>query len=169
MFDKLGYDDLIVGDVGLSDRWDPDAGTDDATWTLQHEGRGGRRIQSYSLTGLTLDWLMRATAAAGASEDSEAAMMAMVSELKVASAKLSVTDRSLLDRAFAVAAEKQGLKVEGAAYREQMRAALPFLISAAVPAEIAKLLTEPLQAFLAGGQTIHADVSATDPARRRWT
>ena len=81
--------------------------------------------------------------------------------------RLSVTDRSLLDRAFGVAAQKQGLKVEGSAYREQMRAALPFIISAAVPAEIAKLVTEPLQAFLAGGQTILADAAPPAPLSDR--
>jgi hypothetical protein len=118
---------------------------------------------SYSLTGLTLDWLMRATAAAAASEDSNAALNALAKDIHVASAKLSVTDRSLLDRAFGVAAEKQGLNVEGSAYREQMRAALPFLISAAVPANIAKLVSEPVQAFLAGGQTLMAVVAPPTP------
>jgi hypothetical protein len=118
---------------------------------------------SYSLTGMTLDWLIRATAAAADAENSQAALMAMANEIKVASAKVSVTDRSLLDRAFGVAAEKQGLKVEGSAYREQMKAALPFLISAAVPAEIAKLVTAPVQAFLAGGQRIDAVVAPPTP------
>ena len=64
-----------------------------------------------------------------------------------------------------MAAKKQGLTVEGSAYREQMRAALPFIISAAVPAEIAKLVTEPLQGFLAGGQTLLADVAPAGSAR----
>jgi len=118
---------------------------------------------SYSLTGISLDWVMRATAAAAAAEDSEAALMAMANEIKIASATVSVTDRSLLDRAFGVAAEKQGLNVEGSAYREQMKAALPFLISAAVPAEISKLITGPLQAFLAGRQRLLAVVAPPAP------
>ena len=69
--------------VGMSvaDRWDPDAGTDDATWTFSMKDAVDVEL-SYSLTGLTLDWLMRATAAAGASEDSEAALMAMLNDLQ---------------------------------------------------------------------------------------
>jgi len=59
--------------------------------------------------------------------------------------------------------EKQGLNVEGSAYREQMKAALPFLISAAVPAEIAKLVTNPVQAFLAGGQRLDAVAEPPTP------
>ena len=103
--------------MSLSDRWNPDAGTDDATWTFSLKDAADLEL-TYSLTGLTIDWLMRATAAAGASEDQNAAMMEMVSELGVASARLSVTDRSLLDRGFGVAAQKQGLTIDGAAYRE---------------------------------------------------
>ena len=84
---------------------------------------------SYTLTGLTIDWLMKASAAAGSTEGSEAALMAMLDELSLKSAGLKVTDRSLLDRAFAVAAEKQGLTIEGPVYREQMRAALAVPVS----------------------------------------
>jgi len=161
IFDHLGYDELVFG-MSISDHWNSEAGTDDATWTFSMKDAADAEF-SYSLTGLSLDWLMRATAAAAAAEDSQAAMMAMANEIKVASAKFSITDRSLLDRAFGVAAEKQGLNVEGSAYREQMKAALPFLISAAVPAEIAKLITEPVQAFLAGGQRLDAIAAPATP------
>jgi hypothetical protein len=88
-----------------------------------------------------------------------------VSELGVAKARLTVVDRSLLDRGFGVAAQKQGLTIDGAAYREQMRAALPFLISAAVPAEVAKLVTAPLQSFLGGGQKLLAIVAPPTPIK----
>jgi hypothetical protein len=161
IFDTLGYDDLAMS-MSVADRWNPDAGSDDATWTFGMKDAVDVEV-SYSLTGLTLDWLMRATAAAGASEDSQAAIMAMLNDIRLASLKVAVTDRSLLDRAFGVAATKQGLNVAGPAYREQMRAALPFLISAAVPADIAKLITRPVQEFLAGGQTIHADAVPPTP------
>ena len=163
VLDTLGYDDLVLS-ASLSDRWDPEAGTDDSTWTFSLKDAADIEL-SYQLTGITLDWLMQATAAAGASEDSDAAVMAMLGDLGVARATVSVTDRSLLERAFAVAAEKQGLTIDGAAYREQMRAALPFIISAAVPADVAKLVTPPLQAFLAGGQRIFADAAPPAPLR----
>jgi hypothetical protein len=44
-----------------------------------------------------------------------------------------------------------------------MRGALPFLLSAAVPAEISKLLSAPLQQFLAGGQTLVAEIAPPQP------
>ena len=47
-----------------------------------------------------------------------------------------------------------------------MRAALPFIISAAVPAEVAKLVTAPLQAFLGGGQKLLADRGSARSAQR---
>lgn len=161
MFDTLGYDELVL-DMSLSDRWEPDLGSDEATWRFGLRDMMDMEL-SYSLTGLTLDWLMRATAAAGASDNGGAALMAMLDDLGVRHAKLSVTDRSLLDRGFAFAAKKQGLNVEGAAYREQMRAALPFIISAAVPADLAKLVTEPVQAFLEGRKTLVAEAEPVAP------
>lgn len=161
MLDTLGYDDLVFS-LSLADRWDPDAGTDDAVWTATLEN-AARVELSYRIIGLTRDWLVRATAAAAKGEDNDAALMAMAGDLRLAEATLSVTDHSLLDRGFAVAAAKQGLNVGGAAYREQMRAALPFLISAAVPEEVAKLFTAPLQAFLAGEQTLFATIAPPTP------
>jgi hypothetical protein len=107
--------------------------------------------------------VLEATAAAAKAADSEAAMEVMLNQLGLKSASLKVTDRSLLDRGFALAAKMQNLTIEGAAYREQMRGALPFLLSAAVPADIAKLLTKPLQDFMAGGQTLVAEISPPSP------
>jgi len=161
MLDALGYHDLTVG-MSLSDRWTPDIGTDQGTWTVKVEDAGDVEL-SYTLTGLTIDWLLRATAAAGKSADSEAALMAMLSDLGLARAQLAVTDRSLMDRVFGIVAQRQGLSVGGAAYREQMRAALPFLISAVIPAELAKRIAPPLQAFMAGGQTLFANVTPPSP------
>ena len=162
MLDALGYqDDLTLG-MSLADRWTPDIGTDQATWALTVADAGDVQL-SYTLTGLTIDWLLRATAAAGKSADSEAAMMAMLSDLGLARATLAVTDRSLLDRAFGVVAKRQGITIDGAAYREQMRAALPFIISAVIPAALAQRIAPPLQSFMAGGQTLFADVTPPSP------
>jgi hypothetical protein len=53
--------------------------------------------------------------------------------------------------------------VAGPAYREQLRGALPFLLSAAIPANLSKLLSAPLQAFMAGGQTLIAEIAPPVP------
>ena len=76
---------------------------------------------------------------------------------------MKVTDRSLLDRGFGVAAQMQNLSVDGKAYREQMRGALPFLLSAAIPSDLAKMISEPLQAFMAGSQTLVAEMKPATP------
>ncbi len=161
MLDALGYQDLTLG-MSLADRWTPDIGTDQATWALNVANAGDLEF-SYTLTGLTVDWIMRATSAAGKSANSDAALKAMLSDLGLARATLTVTDRSLLDRAFGLVAKRQGVTIDGAAYREQMRAALPFMISAVIPAELAKRFAPPLQDFMAGGQTLSADVTPPSP------
>jgi hypothetical protein len=158
---RLNYDDLVFG-LSLSDRWAPEAGTDDAVWTITLRDGGDLKL-SYALTGLTLDWLVKATAAAAGSEDSGEAVQAMLDELRLRRATLSVTDRSVLERAFGFAAEAQELDVDGRTYMKQMRAAFPFLISAALPPALSKLLSKPMQGFLAGGQMLVAEIMPAEP------
>ena len=157
----LGYQDFVLG-MSVADRWSPEAGTDDGRWTVTMQDAADVDL-AYTLTGVSEDWVLRATAAAGRTEGSEAALMAMFAELGLKGATLKITDRSLLDRAFGVAAKKQNLSVTGPAYREQLRGALPFLLSAAVPANLSKLLSAPLQAFMAGGQTLVAEIAPPAP------
>jgi hypothetical protein len=163
VLEKLDYDEIVLG-MSLADRWTPETGTDDATWSFSLRD-GGDLSLSYRLTGLTKDWLVKATAAAGQSEGSEQALMAMLDDLKLESASLSATDRSLLDRGFSVAAAMQNLDVDGPTYREQMRAAFPFLVSAALPPPLINLLTTPVQEFLSGGRTLIATIMPDRPVK----
>jgi hypothetical protein len=161
VMDQLGYDRIVLG-MSIEDRWSAGTGTDDAIWRVSMQDAGEIAL-SYSLVGLTADWIINGTADAVRAADPNAAFMEMLADLAVKSATLKITDRSLLDRGFTVAAKMQGLSVEGPAYREQMRGALPFLLSAAVPAELSKLLSAPLQQFLAGGQTLVAEIAPPQP------
>jgi hypothetical protein len=161
MWDALGYEDISVG-MSVSDRWSPEAGADEAIWTFAMRDAGELEL-SYTLLGVTEEWMIESTAAAARRENSQAALMAMLDDLSLESARLTVTDRSLLDRSFGVAAQKQGLTASGPAYREQMRAALPFILSAALPPKIVKLLTAPLQEFLAGGRSLVAEIGPPTP------
>ena len=158
---RLNYNDLVLG-LSLSDRWSPDTGTDNADWQLTLRD-GGNLNFSYALTGLTKDWLVKATAAAADAKDSKAAMNAMLDELRLEHAAVSVTDKSLLERAFTFAADAQKLDVDGQTYMKQMRAAFPFLISAALPPTLSKLLSKPVQDFLAGGQQLVAEIVPASP------
>jgi hypothetical protein len=46
---------------------------------------------------------------------------------------------------------------------KQMRAAFPFLMSAALPPALSKLLSKPMQGFLAGGQMLVAEIMPAEP------
>jgi hypothetical protein len=55
------------------------------------------------------------------------------------------------------------LTIDGAAYRQQMRSALPFLLSAVLPADLAKRFAPPIQDFMAGSQTLSAIIAPPAP------
>jgi hypothetical protein len=161
MIDALGLDSLVI-DLTASDRWSPDTGTDNFSFGVAVQDIFDAEL-SYVLSGVTIDWLVRMIAQAGKTEDSEAAVMAVMTELQLERATVKTTDRSLLDRAFGVAAEMQGLSVDGPAYRQQMRGALPFLLSTVIPAELARTITPPLQEFMDGGKTLVAEFTPDPP------
>jgi hypothetical protein len=148
--------------VTFADRWSPQSGRDHGTFALSIENAAELEL-SYLLTGVTFDWMLEATAAAAKTDDSGAALAAMLDDLKLARVELRVGDRSLVDRAFTVAAKKQGLTIEGAAYRQQMSAALPFLLASVAPPELAKKVSSPLKDFLAGGRTLVAVAAPATP------
>jgi hypothetical protein len=163
MLEQLNYDELVLG-MSVIDRWTPETGTDEATWSFSLRD-GGDISLSYVLKGITEEWMVDATAAAAKTEGSEEALMAMLDGLSLESATLTATDRSLLDRGFSVAATMQNLDVDGPTYREQMRAAFPFLMSAALPPPLINLLTAPVQEFLGGGRTLVAQIMPDRPLK----
>jgi hypothetical protein len=159
--DALGYDAMNFS-MGFSDRWRVEDGSDQATWIFSMKDAADVEF-TYRIDGVTVDWMLNATAVAARGDDSEAAFMEMLAGLTLTRAEVKVRDHSLLDRGFGVAALMQGLSVEGKAYREQMRNALPFLLSAAIPAELAKLVVKPLQSFLGGNQAIVVNIDPPQP------
>jgi predicted ester cyclase len=163
MLEQLNYDEIVLG-MTVSDRWTPETGTDEATWSFSLRD-GGDISLSYVLNGITEEWMVDATAAAAKTEGSEEALMAMLDGLSLESATLTATDRSLLDRGFSIAATMQNLDVDGPTYREQMRAAFPFLMSAALPPPLINLLTAPVQEFLGGGRTLIAEIMPDRPLK----
>jgi hypothetical protein len=163
VFDALGFSEVVLG-VTAAETWDSAAGRVQTKIGAAVKG-AGETSMSYTYTGVTEDWLVSAIAAAADSpgeSDTEAALK-VLDGLSFEAATLTVTDRSFLDKAFGYAAKKQGLPIAGAAYREQMRGALPFLISAALNADLAKLVSAPIQAFLAGNQTLTVDAKPAAP------
>jgi hypothetical protein len=149
----LGEDRVEI-DLTLQDTWNPSAGTDTVALRLSLNDAAAMQV-AYSYSGITEAWLYAAIARAADAEGEDFdAVLRILQGLTLDSASVRIDDTSLLDRGFAFAAKRQGLTIDGATYRQQMRGALPFLISAVLPAELSKLLIEPLQAFLGGGQTL---------------
>ena len=81
MMDQLGYDRIVVG-MSIEDRWSADAGTDDAIWRVSMQDAGEIAL-SYSLVGLTADWIINSTADAVRAADPNAAFMEMLADLGV--------------------------------------------------------------------------------------
>jgi hypothetical protein len=159
--EAMGFDSLTL-DISASDRWSPDAGTDDFSFSLAAEDVFEFGF-SYLLGGLTDEWMIDMIAEAGKTQSSEEATLAMLSALTFEHGEVRATDRSLLDRGFSLAAELQGLSVDGPAYRQQMRGALPFLLSTVIPAALAQQITPPLQEFMDGGKTLVAEFAPVAP------
>ena len=160
----LGEDRVEI-DLTLQDNWNPGAGTDTVALRLSLNKAASMQV-AYSYSGITEAWLYAAIArAANAEGEDFDTVLRILQGLTLDTASVRITDTSLLDRGFAYAAKRQGLTIDGATYRKQMQGALPFLISAVLPAELSKLLIEPLQAFLGGGQAlvVRADPAASLP------
>jgi hypothetical protein len=138
----------------LEDAWNPDAGTDSVALKLSLNNAATMQLD-YAYSGITEAWLYAAIArAANAEGDDFDTVLRILQGLTLDSATVRVDDASLLDRGFAYAAKRQGLTIDGPTYRKQMQGALPFLLSAVLPAEMSRLLIEPLQAFLGGGKSL---------------
>lgn len=158
----LGEDRLEI-DISLDETWKPSAGTDSVALALSLNDAATMRF-AYSYSGITEAWLYTAIARAAKVKDGDFdAALRVLQGLTLDTASLRFDDTSLLDRGFAYAAKRQGLTIDGPTYRQQMRGALPFLISAALPAELSRLLIEPLQAFLGGGQTLVVSTDLASP------
>ena len=156
MMDTLGYDELVFG-ASLTDRWSVDEGRDEAVWTFSLENGADIEV-SYELTGVTAEWVIDAIGA-----ETEPVQMKLLSRLGLAGAALRLTDRSLLDRGFDAAVMLQGLSVDGPTYREQIRGAIPFMLSTALPEALANMIGEPLQSYVGGGQTLVAEINPPEP------
>ena len=110
------------------------------------------------LLGLTQSWITRYSAVASANE---AAAFLLLAELKLGSLVIEVEDESMVDRGFTFAAAQQNR--DPAAFREEIKAALPFLLG---------FLTDPifradvggaLQVFLDGNRSLTLRVQPESP------
>ncbi|MCT8265898.1 hypothetical protein NYQ83_01310 [Afifella sp. JA880] len=149
IFDGLGYDGLHIDLDGASEL--SEDGRLETTTALEVADAAGLRFGA-KLTGLTEEWVLDLMMQQIENSDDPTAIFTLLSKLRLEQMTLALTDHSLIDRSFALAAEKQGQPAEQ--YKEQIVGALPFLIGTAVPPKIAQFLADPLKNFLESGNTL---------------
>ena len=159
-FDAFGYDEIAVDGDGEAS-WTADTGLLDATIEYRVRDVGDIRL-GYGISGLTESWLDTVFTMAPALEGKKNPMagLAILSTLGIKNALLEITDRSIVDRALAYNAAKQGL--DTAAYRVQLKGALPFLLGMLGDPDLQNEAGTALQAFLDGGHRLTISLQPAD-------
>ena len=158
--DAFGYAEIAVDGDGEAS-WTADTGLLDATIEYRARDVGDIRLE-YGISGLTESWLDTVFAMVPALEGNNNPMagLAIISTLGIKNALLEVTDRSIVDRALAYAAAKQGLDRE--AYRSQLKGALPFRLGMLGDPDLQNRAAKALQAFLDGGHRLTISLDPED-------
>jgi hypothetical protein len=158
--EAFGYEEIAVDGDGEAS-WTADTGLLDATIEYRARDVGDIRFD-YGITGLTESWLDTVFNMVPALEGNNNPMagMAILSTLGVKSALLAITDRSIVERALAYNAAKQGLDTE--TYRTQLKGALPFLLGMLGDPDLQNKTSAALLAFLDGGHRLTISLDPED-------
>ena len=150
--DAFGYSQIGVDADGEAS-WTADIGLLDATIDYRVRDVADLRFD-YAISGLTESWLDTVFTMVPALEGNANPMagMAILSPLGIKSALIEITDRSIVGRALAYYAAKQGLDTQ--TYRAQLQGALPFMLSMLGDPDLQKKTATALQAFLDGGHRL---------------
>jgi hypothetical protein len=159
--DALGFDGLTMS-ASINSDWSSTDGSQ--AFTVATSLKDAADVEmSYALSGVTADWIVQALAASSAGEDGAVALMGLIGQLGVTGATVAVTDRSLLDRGLQATIDMQALGVDVPTYKQQLRDALPLMLTAVAPPPVVELIVPPLQSFLGGNQRLVAEISPTAP------
>ncbi|SEP98014.1 hypothetical protein SAMN05216548_10293 [Faunimonas pinastri] len=166
ILDALGYSQFVLDGTGKG-TYEASAGRFDGSTTLTLKDAGAFTL-SADLSGMTQQWFEafeKVQARAGRDVESLAAQQAVLAafgKLTLNGASVRVSDRSIVGRAFALAAEKKGQT--GPEMQQQTVAALPFLLQSGLKNPgLVKTLTGPLQEFLGGGKTLVLTLAPKSP------
>jgi hypothetical protein len=148
----MNYDRLAM-DLDFRSDWNEAAAELDYVLNMRAEDIGDLTL-AYSFSGLTepvLEQLFEDAFALGASggEDIEK-IIAMFSDIGFRGFTFSFTDRSIVGRSLALAAAQQGSEAQ--IYRDQLKAALPFFLSAMPPGDFRNEVIAAAQGALDGGK-----------------
>ncbi len=158
--DAFGYAEITIDGDGEA-TWTADTGLLDAAIEYQLRDIADMRLE-YGVAGLTEAWLDTVFTMAPALEgnDNPMAGLAIVSTLGLKNGLLEITDRSIVDRALAFVAARQGLDTE--TYRAQLQGALPFMLGVLGDPELQNRTATALQAFLDGGHRLTISLEPQD-------
>ncbi|MBZ8134544.1 hypothetical protein [Afifella sp. IM 167] len=160
-FDRLGYDQIRI-DMQSASNWQAESGLSQSASTMRVADVADMSA-AYGLAGVTEQWIRQVSLASMDQENGNLKSIGLLMGLRLESATLSITDRSIVDRGFAFVAAQQNQPEE--AFKEQTVAALPFLLATMAPPEVANLVATPLQDFLNGKGTLVARARPGEPMR----
>lgn len=158
--EAFGYDEIVVDGDGEAS-WTAATGLLDAT--IEYRARDVADIRfDYGISGLTESWLDTVFTMLPSLEGNANPMagLAILSTLGIKNGLLEITDRSIVDRALAYAAAKQGLDAE--TYRTQLKGALPFMLGMLGDPDLQTKAGTALQAFLDGGHRLTISLAPED-------
>jgi len=149
----LNYERFAM-DLDFVSDWDEATSNIDYTLNTQVEDMGDLLLE-YHLSGLTeesMQSLFEKAFALGASgkEDDIQAIIALFEDIGFRGFVFGFTDRSIVDRAINLVASQNGTDAQ--TYRSQLKAALPFFLSAMPPGDFREQVIATAQATLDGGQ-----------------
>ncbi|HSM42109.1 MAG TPA: hypothetical protein VK862_15250 [Afifellaceae bacterium] len=148
----MNYDRLAV-DLDFVSSWDETSSDIDYLLNMQVEEAGDLSL-GYRFSGFTETSIERifeqAFAMSASGEDDFTKIVALFDGISFKAFTIAFTDRSIVERALAVAAAQQGSEAE--VYRDQLKNALPFFMSAMPPGDFRDQVIAAAQATLDGGK-----------------
>jgi hypothetical protein len=148
----LNYDRFAM-DLDFESLWDETTTEIDYSLNMQIEDAGDLSL-SYAFSGFTdkaIEELFERAFALGASGDEDIGkIIALFSDIGFEGFGLAFTDRSIVERALTLASSQQGTDAQ--TYRDQLKAALPFFLSAVPPGDFRQQVIDAAQAALDGGR-----------------
>jgi hypothetical protein len=148
----LNYDRLAA-DLDFTSNWDETSSDIDYLLNLYVADVGDLSL-AYRFSGFTeqsIERIFEQAFALGASgEDDFTKIVALFSDISFKGFTIAFTDRSIIGRALGFAAAQQGADAQ--LYRDQLKNALPFLMSGMPPGDFRNQVIAAAQATLDGGQ-----------------
>jgi hypothetical protein len=149
--------DSITIDLEGDGRYDDADGRVHSSTAISARDLMSVRLEA-ELAGFTESWISRYSAAAAG--DPEAAMP-LLAELQLVSLVIEVDDQSMVERGFGFAAAQQGR--DPAVFREELKGALPFMLSFLTDPILRTDVVQALQTFLEGGHTLTLRIEPPSP------